>query len=405
MSLSQNKIKNFISHLDFIDLTIFAIIISSICYVIANILSNGTILGSRVYDHYRDHLIHLYGMTDKSNYPNGYMLFPPFAYIIYGLMLQSDISRSSENLFKEILDLYNTLPISFYTYHIYFMCSILIFICVFVIIYKIINIKQETKRLVFVSCITLSYPILLPFVIGNSVLLTFLYVLAGAYLITSENKILNFIGLLCIAIASNLKFYPAFFGLILIKRKDFKNALLLIILGILIFVLSAYYFDGPATLNKIITTITGFGNTGNFVKTNIYGITNQICDKIFHIEINDNLLVLNSIRLFLFVASISGFTLAKKYWQELFFIGFICTFCFTNAYTYNFIFTLPAVIYFFKEENTLINKISINTLYFLLIIMFLHNSNSGVIHIIPMYIFFAVLLLDVINSRFNRVKS
>lgn len=105
-------------------------------------------------------------------------------------------------------------------------------------------------------CGTNKIDILLPYVIvfsygyfysierGNILFLCIPLLLFFIIYNDSDNKLLKEISIICLAVAANIKIYPALFGLILIKKKDFKGVVKSIAYGLLIFVFSASLLRG-----------------------------------------------------------------------------------------------------------------------------------------------------------------
>lgn len=77
----------------------------------------------------------------------------------------------------------------------------------------------------------------------------------------SENRVLKELALLALAAAAGLKLYPAFFGVLLLRDKDYKAAARTILYGILSVVLPALCFkEGISGLGQWIGIVLSFGS-------------------------------------------------------------------------------------------------------------------------------------------------
>ena len=390
-----------ISKIKSIDLKILfasCILFSTIIFIIINCIFKGSIL--TVTD-YHDHYIHYYGMINKNNFLSGGLIFPPFAEMLYNLWSMSDQTLT------DIPNITGEFPTtnSQYLYHIVATTFFLLyFICITYIFKKDPTVKKDFLAL----NIVLSFPLIEALRVGNSVLPTCLFILIGLILYYNDDKNLKFLSLVFFALASALKYYPAIYGIILLKNKDYKNSIKLILLGILFFILPLFYYDGFATIPKIISSLKGF-NGGLWAIGNIYYIAIVLIKSILKIDITHNVTALNLIRFFLILIGFIGVLIAQKRWKLLFYIGFLCNVCCINAWGYNTIYYLPAIIYFLFDENeTIGNLISqkkiCKIIYSLIFILFLMNYTNAALHRSPIYFMVFIVLFEDIFTKFPLYK-
>lgn len=389
-----SKIKN----MDLKILFALCIFFSTIIFIILNCIFKGSIF--TVAD-YHDHYMHYYGMIDKNNFLTGGLIFPPFAEMLYNLWSMSDQTATTYP------DMVNNFPTtnSQYLYHIVTITIFLLYMSCMTYIFK----KDSFIKRQFLSInLILSFPIIEALRIGNSVLPTCLFILIGLILYYNDDKNLKFLSLVFFALASALKYYPAIYGIILLKNKDYKNSIKLILLGILFFILPLFCFDGFATIPKIISSLKGF-NGGLWAIGNIYYIAIVLIKSILKIDITQNVTALNLIRFFLILIGFIGVLIAQKRWKLLFYIGFLCNVCFINAWGYNTIYYLPAIIYFLFDENETINdlinqKKICKIIYSIIFILYLMNYTNGALHRSPIYFMVFIVLFEDIFTKFPLYK-
>ena len=73
--------------------------------------------------------------------------------------------------------------------------------------------------------------------------------------------------MLALAAAAGLKLYPAVFGVLYLRERNYKCALRLILYGVLMFVLPAFAFEGIDAITGFIRILGGFTGTGGHVFT------------------------------------------------------------------------------------------------------------------------------------------
>lgn len=93
-----------------------------------------------------------------------------------------------------------------------------------------------------VLLLMLSVPFLYAVERGNIIILSFIGTLAFFVMKDSEKRWVRDIGYLCLAFAAAIKIYPAIFGFVLIKEKKYKEALRLLVYGVIVFVVPFLFF-------------------------------------------------------------------------------------------------------------------------------------------------------------------
>lgn len=276
-------------------------------------------------------------------------VFPPLAYLMYGLFYNlgfanvNEIVYNAENIISH--------DINAYIYLIYSTLSILLLAFSIILVGKKYN-KTKEAFLLFII-LFFSAPMLgSAFLAGNSIILVISLLILFFYLRDSENKKERELALILLAIAAGLKMYPAIFGLLYLKEKRFKEAIRLIIYGLLFFFVPFIFFDG----------LKGFINWFNLVSKlsalqydyriqYIKGLTFMLGK---HIINNSNVLdLITNITPIIFVLLMFIlFCLSKNKYRSILFLVFIMIFFPNNSFRYvlNYLF-IPFIFYFLEKGD------------------------------------------------------
>lgn len=91
---------------------------------------------------------------------------------------------------------------------------------------------------------------------GNIVILSLLFLMFFVFNYNSENTVIRNLALLSLAIATGLKLYPVFFGLLLLNKKHKKDAVKSIVYGVALFILPFAVTGGIQNIAKMLQNIT-----------------------------------------------------------------------------------------------------------------------------------------------------
>ena len=91
---------------------------------------------------------------------------------------------------------------------------------------------------------------------GNIVILSLLFLMFFVFNYNSENMVIRNLALLSLAIATGLKLYPVFFGLLLLNKKHKKDAVKSIVYGVALFILPFAVTGGIQNIAKMLQNIT-----------------------------------------------------------------------------------------------------------------------------------------------------
>ncbi len=225
---------------------------------------------------------------------------------------------------------------------------ILAFTCI--IIYTLLKpkeIKSLIDRYFYIVLITGTVPFWYCYERGNIILQALMFLLVFIRFYKSDNKFLRELALICLAIATAIKIYPVFFGLLLIKNKMWKESLRAVIYGIIFFFLPFIVFGGLDAIKLMVENIFatdakmkifGFGYKVNLSNTLAF------LSKLTGIE-----LTVSRTFCFVFVFILGGtvFLLSKETWKLEAVLGAAVILIAGFSYTYTLLYmVIPLVTYF-----------------------------------------------------------
>lgn len=211
---------------------------------------------------------------------------------------------------------------------------------------------MKIYNILFPISLIISGPLLFTIERGNIIILSFIFSFIFVLLYDSEKKWVRYFGYFSLALAAGIKIYPALFGLLVVSKKRYKESLHLIIIGIIVFVLPFFAFDGVDSFLTMIKGIfisssdslaLGFGY--NFSFSNLVRMLFGLSGK--YVE---------AIPMFLYVIPIVLCTLIyilnKEIWKKLFALTMFMIWIPSFSYTYVLIFMIIPLVLFIKEEKS-----------------------------------------------------
>lgn len=230
---------------------------------------------------------------------------------------------------------------------------ILIVICIIALVSDMF--RDEPKAFWIGTSIIGTYSVLFAVERGNVILLSFIFLLYFIAHYQSENKVLRETALLSLALSAGLKLYPAAFGILLLYEKRWKEAVRTILYGILALII-------PYLLTARYLSVGEAGSTTNSViewakklATGLFGVR----------PLPQQLFFAGSIIVALVGVLVIGIKGNKKNWIRVFYAGVLAMICGIQfAYAYTYVFLIPALVLFLREEKELNVK---NGIYFVLL--------------------------------------
>lgn len=193
--------------------------------------------GSSFYDFYTCLKANIY--WERLDY--GGDMYPPLAKLFYSFITRC-MSFDTLQQLGELTD-YNKIK-ALQECSIYFV----IYSNVLLLLYYLActSWKKGTKleKNIFAVSMLFSVPFLYQFERANIIFLALVFTMFFMVGKDSENKIIREISYISLAIAAGVKLYPAIFGLLLIKERKYKEAVRLIIYGVLALFVPFLFFGG-----------------------------------------------------------------------------------------------------------------------------------------------------------------
>lgn len=357
------------------------ILIISAIYVIINPNSLSLLTDSKWDTLFSDFEIHINFSKNLSQtyYTSMHACFPPFIYLFYHLMGVLIPQTDSE------------------------YAILLLYVVTTAVLYAIFGfvfskaLKKNNDTSVFAALILLCLSTTSVFGIierANIVFLVSILLIVSCMWRNSKNKIKREAALLCIAAAAAIKIYPAVFGLIYICEKRYKEAVKLIIYGILFFFVPFAFTGGINGFVQFLNNQKNVHETwGHLSKISIYSLS-----KMFGVP-NNSAIIISAV---FALTAVIMFFLAKKNWQKYFALVFIMVMCpmWSGQYTIC-LFFLPFVE-FIREENNNINII--NVLSTVMFSLFLSSSiidryTTVIKNSLGILILFILILFQIIIGR------
>lgn len=224
--------------------------------------------------------------------------------------------------------------------------------------------KKQHNRQLPLWCIVLAGPLLFAIQRGNIVIYAFLFTLAF-YLFHDDSRAwVRQIAYVCLAIAANIKLYPAIFGLFIFTRKRWKDVLATIGYGLCLLVMPALLFPGgaTATILRFCRSLLHFSSTGdggqffvpycNFAWKNLCGWGMKSLSKAFGTSLLEwqpvgeklGLVCLSLMCLWIFVQG-------REKWMKSFALTVLCIFIPGISYRYVLIFLVLPFLDYCSEKS------------------------------------------------------
>lgn len=242
------------------------------------------------------------------------------------------------------------------------------------------NIRSVGKLKLHASIISyamiISYPVMFCLERGNILILSVIFAMFFIFFKDSENKIIRELSYISLALSAGIKLYPAIFGLSLIIEKKYKEAVRLIIYGIIIvvgpivFFLDEFRADpasfsyGAFSLLKIGAGITADAESTSIFEKLIKNLLNFALNKKSSLNFSSV-----SVQNFIFMAKGDGtvakivcliteviaafcaFT-TKREWQKVFLLAYLMLNIpsASNSYALSFL-LIPFIIFLFGKQT------------------------------------------------------
>lgn len=229
-------------------------------------------------------------------------LYPPLAnlffFVIY-YFIPREISQNWADEFIASIGQRGTI----YDLRIYQSCMMVFILfvvastfCLVVLCNYYLNEKRQSDKILMSLGIICSYGVLYAYERGNIIVIALACSLFFVAYYNSTNKIVRELALIALAIAAGLKLYPAFLGILLLRNKEYREAIRCIIYGIVSIVFPMFIFkEGINGFAIWIKTVFDFGNSNMVLSIgnslfNIEYHSMEIINRIIPVPISESIL-------------------------------------------------------------------------------------------------------------------
>lgn len=332
----------------------------SLLFLVGNILNEGQYFKKLVMDStflFSDFFYHIAGSSDTSimySYGDPYS-FPPFCYLMYILLWSLNPYKDSESILNwKNYRQYDNMLVVFVMYNIF--CIILLLYC-FKEYFKKNGFKYDV---LFPIALVVSYPFMCTSIQRGNVclLVAILFTLAWLWM-DDDNKVKQELALVLFACCAGFKLYPAIFGLVFIKKRDWKKTIRLVVYGITTIFAPFLVIGGATGLRSLYKTLTGFATYIDPARANtVCGMAKWLGMKLNMSETMAETFGIG-INYIFFFGMILMFFLAKKKWQESLFLTAILVHFIPSNYEYTSVYYLLVLLLFLREHTDSIYNINI----------------------------------------------
>ncbi len=228
------------------------------------------------------------------------------------------------------------------------MLILILYITIFLIGFiQILNhyFKQQSilSRTVLSYIMVFSYPFwACAFERGNLVMYAMLFLMLGMLLRHHPNKVVREISLLCVAISAGLKLYPALFGILWIVEKRYKEAIRLIIYGLLMFFVPLFAI---ADFKDYYGVFNRYLGKDVYSQTSIWGN----CIRLF----GERGKAVAAVLIVIWIAWCVFYAYTEKVnWKVLALFTSLQTIIIPESYVYTYVFIAIPLFCFLKENNS-----------------------------------------------------
>lgn len=292
-------------------------------------------------------------MLDIRCYTESHVIYPPLAnlfYAIFGRFLSSSflVEGSNHSLYWT-KSLYSIFSFVFFT------------MTVVAIIALVINNRvkgSSSRKFTFAILSITCWPFAYMVERGNILILAYLFLLIYIFYMDSESKVKREIAIVALALSAGIKLYPAVFGLLLLLKKRYKEAVRAIIYGILSVVIPLFaFYGGIDGLKSWMTNVMWFSGSKSVdiyfpgsttLKCGFYVLQRLLGDGSIGVNAFGNFL-LTYVPLILMLAAV---VILPKKWQKLMALVVLSITVPGGGGSYSLVFLIIPLIYM-MEDTTL----------------------------------------------------
>ena len=304
-----------------------------------------------------------FGLSSKTQelyqYATGiWGLFPPINYIFYyplflmsggqpGLIPDEVLATANFELIQSCAEYY--MPVSSMTFMYYCVLVSFILFCVI----RSIGKKNEAVNILLFLVLMLSAEFLWGAMQrGNAAMIVMVLLTAALHWKDSESRWKREAALLLIALCAAMKIYPAFFGLLYLKEKRWKEALRLTLYGLLLFFVPFAFFGGIGGMKLWFGYLMGTEDIFRLGRINyISGLVDTIAFYLSGGSVVTGLGTPTKLLTYLYLAVMLLLALfSRSKYRTIFFLCCAMIFFPINANRYTLAYLAVPLVFFVKED-------------------------------------------------------
>ena len=266
--------------------------------------------------------------------------FPPLAYLFYNFLYNINPILADDNqwLFEALKLPYEAIMV--------IMLFISISLLLFNVTFKILNVGID-KTTFFLLTVLFSVPFFGSAIErGNIIYLVLVILLFALYFKDSDKVWQRELSLILIAIAASFKITPAILGLLYLKEKRFKEAIRLVIYGIIFFFVPFIFCGGVdgffAFLNVLSQQVTDIPDRWSCISGFIY--YTFLYERIFGAKT-----ITKIVQILFLVVMLICTIITKKKWKETMYLTYILAFLSSTNYRYTLIYLFIPLVFLIKD--------------------------------------------------------
>lgn len=210
----------------------------------------------------------------------------------------------------------------------------------------------NSEKILFCCAILFSGPMFFLLERGNILIAAIAFSLLFLALYDSDKLSSRIVAYVCLAIAAAIKLYPAILGLMVVSKKRYKEAGLLILLGAAAFLTPFFVFDGIDSIRKMVVGMScatevqlGQGFGANYCLNNLVQIMGAFMGR--NITSVSNWISVAGAIFCLFL-----FAISTREWQKLYALVLLCIWFPSFSYTYTLVLLfLPIISFLFRDDG------------------------------------------------------
>lgn len=303
-------------------------------------------------------------------------IYPPLCVLIFRLFSK----LISPELVATYFSKRTSLQIDTLCTMIYFVFAIICVLSMVRLIESYINIKNDgkfkTQAAVISFMMIISHPVMFCLERGNILILSLIFSMFFFFFRDSENKVIKELSYISLACAAGIKLYPALFGLILVAEKKYKDALRLILYGIIIVVFPFIFFldeflpqaasigaGSPELLSMSTAVLSDEGSQSvvqklieNLISFTLYKKSSMNLSSVSIQNIifmgNNSLVTAKIVCVLTEVIALVTLFFAKREWQKIFLLTYLMLNIpsASNSYALSFL-IIPFIVFLFGNQK------------------------------------------------------